>query len=142
MGLFSRDNSTVTDDIGKLILRLTVGGLMLFHGIDKVQNGIAGISGMLAGNGLPGFLAYGVYVGEIVAPLLIIIGFYTRPAATVFAFNMVVAIMLAHRGELFSLGDHGSYALELQSFYLFGAVAIALLGAGRFSASGGEGKFD
>lgn len=142
MGLFTRENSSLTDDIGKLILRVAVGGLMLFHGVDKVQNGIGEISGMLAGNGLPGFLAYGVYVGEIVAPLLILVGWYTRPAAAVLAFNMVVAVLLAHRGDLFSLGDHGSYALELQSFYLLGAIAIALFGSGRFSASGGEGKFD
>ena len=38
---------------------------------------------MLAGMGLPGFLAYGAYVGEIVAPLLVLAGLFTRPAALV-----------------------------------------------------------
>ena len=59
---------------GKLILRLTVGGLMLFHGIHKVLHpeSLNFISSNLETAGLPGMLAYGVYVGEIVAPLMII----------------------------------------------------------------------
>lgn len=143
MSFFSRDTSSAfTDDLGRLILRITVGGLMLFHGIDKIQNGIGGIQGLLASKGLPGALGYGVYIGEIVAPLLILLGIYTRPAAAVLAFNMLVATLLAHSGDFLKLGEHGSWALELQAFYLLGAVAIALLGAGRFSVSGGQGKLE
>ena len=130
------------DDGGKLVLRLLVGGLMLPHGIAKIQGGIAGISGMLAAKGLPEFLAYGVYVGEIVAPLMIIAGWYTRPAALVLAFNMVVAVLLAHSGDLVRLTEHGAWAVELQAFYFFGAIAVALLGAGSYSISGGKGKLE
>lgn len=46
---------------------------MLFHGIAKLLHGLEGIKGMLASKGLPAFFAYGAYVGEIIAPLLIII---------------------------------------------------------------------
>lgn len=121
------------DDLGKLILRLTVGGLMLFHGVDKLQSGIGGISGMLAAKGLPTFLAYGVYVGEVVAPLLLIVGLFTRPAAAVFVFNMIVAVALAHPGDLFKIGEHGGWALELQGFYIFTALVVALIGPGAWS---------
>ena len=55
-------------DTGLLILRLTLGILMLFHGIAKITNGVGGIEGMLTSKGLPAFLAYGVYVGEVIVP--------------------------------------------------------------------------
>jgi putative oxidoreductase len=53
---------------GKLLLRLAVGGLMLFHGLHKLFGGVGFISGMLVEKGLPGFIAYGVLIGEVVAP--------------------------------------------------------------------------
>jgi putative oxidoreductase len=55
---------------------------------------------------------------------------------------MVVAIGLVHMHELFALGKQGGWALELQGLYLFGAVAVALLGAGRFSVGGARGRFN
>src|SRR5690349_19512618 len=115
-------------DLGKLLLRVNVAGLMLFHGAGKLAHGVSGIGDSLANHGLPRAFGYGVLVGEVVAPLLIILGIYTRPAALVLAFNMVVAVLLAHTGDLFKLGRGGGYALELQAFYLVGAIAIALLG--------------
>lgn len=130
------------DDGGKLVLRLAVGVLILLHGISKLMNGIGGITGMVEKAGLPPVLAYGVYIGEVVAPLLIIIGLWTRPAALVIAINMVVAVALAHKAQLFSMTSQGGWALELQGMYLFGAVAIALLGAGRHSVGGLNGRFN
>lgn len=44
------------EDFGKLLLRLAVGGLMLFHGVHKLFAGIDGISGMLIAKGFPGLL--------------------------------------------------------------------------------------
>ncbi|TWT48473.1 DoxX family protein [Botrimarina hoheduenensis] len=120
-------------DAGKLLLRLTVGGLMLFHGADKLHHGAGGIEGLLASQGLPAAMAYGVYVGEVIAPALLVVGFLTRSAGAIMAFNMLVAVLLAHRGDLLSVTEHGGWALELQALYLFGAAAIALLGPGRWS---------
>ena len=88
---------------------------------------------MLEKNGLPGFLAYGVYVGEVVAPVLMILGVFMRSSAAAIAFTMVMAIYLLHSKDLFSLGDHGAYAIELQVFYLLAAVAAALVGPGRIA---------
>ncbi|EXF42995.1 Surfeit locus 4-related protein [Pseudomonas sp. BAY1663] len=132
----------MTDDAGKLVLRLTVGVLILLHGISKLLNGVGGIAGMLADMGLPTFLAYGVYLGEVVGPLLVIFGLYTRLGAVLMIGNMVVALALVHRAELFSIGPMGGWAIELQALFLFGAVAIALLGAGRMSVGGLHGRFN
>lgn len=119
------------NNIGKLLLRLTLGGLMLFHGVAKL-GGVEKIGAHIAGLGLPAVLANLVYVGEIVAPILLIIGLLTRPAALVIAINMVVAIFLMHGSQLTSLTGNGGYALELQMFYLLNAIAIAMIGAGRY----------
>jgi putative oxidoreductase len=135
--------SSASDDAGRLVLRLMVGGLILFHGVSKLQGGVDGIAGMLTGRGLPGFLAYGAYVGEVLAPLMILIGIWTRPAALLVVVNMLVALALVHTGELTKINAKtGGWAIELQMFYLLGAVAIALLGAGRFSAGGASGRMN
>jgi putative oxidoreductase len=83
-----------------------------------------------------------VYVGEVVAPLFVILGAWTRPAALVIAINMIVAVGMAHMNDLFSIAKTGGYALELQAMYLFSAIAIALLGAGRYSLAGARGRWN
>jgi putative oxidoreductase len=123
----------MTDDAGKLVLRLTLGILMLLHGIAKIKGGVTGIEGMVTGAGLPGFVAYGAYVGEVIAPLLVIAGFYSRIGAAVIAINMIFAIALAHAAELLVIGKTGGWALELQGMFLFTAIALALMGPGRWS---------
>ena len=122
-----------SDDLSKLVLRLTLGILLLMHGIFKVQNGIGGIMGMVASAGLPGWLAYAVYIGEVIAPILLIVGLYSRIAAVLIAINMIVAIALGHSGQLFMLTGNGALRLETQYFFLFTAVAGFFAGAGRFS---------
>ena len=118
------------NDIGKLILRLTLGILILLHGIDKLMHGVGPIQGMVTGAGLPAFFAYGVYLGEVLGPVLLILGFYARIGAVLIALNMIVAIGLAHSGEIFALNNHGAWAIELQGMFLFTAVALAIMGPG------------
>jgi putative oxidoreductase len=124
-----------SDDTGKLVLRLTLGILILLHGVAKVTKGVDGIGGMLASHGLPAFLAYAVYVGEILAPVLLIVGLFTRPAAVIVAINMLVAIWLMHRKDLGALNGQGGWALELQGMFLFAAISLAFTGGGRFGLS-------
>jgi putative oxidoreductase len=112
---------------GVLLLRFTVAGLMLFHGVAKLRNGLGGIESLLSGFGLPAWFAWGVLIGEIVAPLFVLIGVWVRPAALVMAFNMVAAVGLAHSSELLSLGRSGGYRLELQAFFFFCSIAVAML---------------
>lgn len=122
-------------DFGKLILRLALGLFVLLHGVAKITGGIGFITQVVQDAGMPGFVAYGVYVGEIVAPVLVILGLHARIGAALIALNMLFAIFLVHSAELFALGQTGGWALELQGMFLFGAIAIALLGPGRFSVN-------
>ena len=123
------------DATGKLVVRLTVGVLMLFHGVAKILHpgSLEFIGNSLAGAGLPSFVAYGVYAGEIIAPLMVITGFHSRIGGLIIMVNMIFAIALAHTGDIFSLTQHGGWAIELQVFYLLGGLAVALLGSGRFA---------
>jgi putative oxidoreductase len=100
------------------------------------------IAGIVTKAGLPEYFAYGVYVGEVIAPLLIILGFWTRLGALTIAINMVVALWLVHMGDLATISKTGGWALELQGMFLFGALAVALLGAGRFSVGGAGGRWN
>jgi len=129
-------------DAALLILRLVLGLLFLLHGISKLPPPPSGIVDTLVQHNLPAVLAYGTYIGEIVAPILLIVGVWTRLAALVIVINMIFAVLLAHTGQLFSLGTSGGYALELQAMYLFTAVALALTGAGRFSVGGRYGPLN
>lgn len=129
-------------DTALLILRLVLGILILLHGISKLPPPPEAIAGILAKDNLPAALGYAVYLGEIVGPILIIIGVWTRLGAILIAINMIVAVLLAHTGQLFSLGRAGGYALELQAMYLFVAIALAFTGAGRLSVGGRYGPMN
>ncbi|TMH12834.1 MAG: DoxX family protein [Betaproteobacteria bacterium] len=130
-------------DAGRLVLRLAVGVLMLLHGIGKLQGGIGEVLGMVGKAGLPPALGYLVYVGEVLAPVLMIVGLWTRPAALIAAINMLVAVLLTRPpGRIFALGEFGNWAIELEGLYFFGAIAVALLGAGRFSVGGRDGRWN
>ena len=129
-------------DLALLILRLVLGVLILLHGVSKLPQPPAFLVDLLAKHNLPAVLAYGPYIGEIAAPLLLIVGVWTRLAALLIAINMVFALLLVHTGQLFSLGNAGGYALELQAMFLFVAIALAFTGAGRLSVGGRYGPLN
>ncbi len=121
-------------DLGLLISRITIAGLMLFHGVAKLSN-LNGIKNMLTAAGLPEVMAYGVYITELIAPLLIIIGFRIRLASIVFFFGMIVAMLLAHSENMFALSKTGGLAIELLLLYAFGALVFFFTGAGKYAVS-------
>ena len=129
-------NANTQADLGKLVLRLALGVLVLLHGVAKLRGGVDPIGGMLAAHGLPAALAYGALLGEVLGPLLLIAGFYARIGALLVMVNMLFAFFLAHLGQLGMLNEQGGWQLELQGMYLGTAVAIALLGPGRYSVNG------
>jgi putative oxidoreductase len=122
-------------DIAKLLIRLSVGGMMLFHGVDKIINGIKGVKHLTVSAGFPEFLAYGVYVGEVIVPIFIILGLYARVASVFLAINMLMAIFLAHGNSLFELSKHGAPVIELPLFYFILSLVIFFLGSGRYSVN-------
>ncbi|SFB21028.1 putative oxidoreductase [Collimonas sp. OK607] len=131
-----------TDDAGKLVLRAALAIILLFHGVSKLIGGIGFVGDMLAKAGVPATLGYLVYIGEVVAPLMILVGVFTRPAALVVTINMIVAILLVHTSQLFTLNETGGWALELQGMFLISSVTVALLGAGRYSLGGAASRFN
>ncbi|HEY4559955.1 MAG TPA: DoxX family protein [Lysobacter sp.] len=128
-------NANTQHDIGKLLLRVTLGVLVLLHGLAKLNGGMAGIVRMVEARGFPGALGYGVLLGEVVGPLMLIAGFHARIGGALVFVNMLFAIVLVHLGQLGSFNSQGGWALELQAMYLVGGLAVALLGPGRFSVN-------
>lgn len=128
-------------DLGLMIFRLTLGILMFMHGFHKVIYGVDGIKGMLIEMGLPGFLAYGVHLGETVAALLMIVGYRTRLASLVFTAVMVVAFLMAHTDPVFALGKSGAWLHEGIALFLFGGLGLIFTGGGKYALSSGH-KWD
>ena len=129
-------NQNTQSDLGKLLLRIALGVLVLLHGVAKLKGGVGPIEGMVAAHGWPSYIAYGALVGEVLGPLLLLSGFYARVGAALIAINMLFAFALVHTGQLAQFTDQGGWALELQGMYLATALALMLLGPGRFSANG------
>lgn len=136
------DPGTGAQDTAKLLLRVVLGVLILLHGISKIKGGPGFILDIVDKAGLPAPFGYLVYVGEVLAPVLLIVGLWTRAAAMLVAINMIVAVALVHLGELFTLDKSGGWALELQGLFLVVAIAVALLGAGRYSVGGNAGRWN
>ena len=131
---------TRSDDFGKLILRFALGIMILLHGIAKIKGGVGFIMPMLAAHGIPGEAAYLAYVGEVLAPLLIIFGLFTRVGGWLIVINMLVALWLAHTAQLLQLNSGGGWALELQGMFLFTALALAFMHPGRLSLDAARGR--
>lgn len=140
--MMEQTNTFPPSDLGKLVLRLAVGGILFLHGLGKMEAGMAGTVELVQNNGFPGWWAYGTYAGEVLAPLLMMLGKFTRPAGWIVAFNMLMSIIIAHRDIAFQRNDFGGWMIELNALILFGGVAVALLGAGKFSLSKGQGRWD
>jgi putative oxidoreductase len=129
-------------DVGKLLLRLSCGGILLFHGIHKVFYEIEHVKVIVRNAGLPEFITYGNYVGEFVAPIFLLIGFKTRIAALIIAINMLFTIIIGHPDLIFSVNEYGGWMIETNMLYMMTAIALIFTGAGKYSVSKGVGKWD
>ena len=109
-------------------LAFSLGFLLLFHGVDKIINGVDFIEKMLSNVNIPyaKYVAYGVFVGEVFAPILLIIGRYVKIAGGIIAFNMLVAIFFAHKDTVFTLSEHGGWNIELQVLYFVAGLTLFL----------------
>lgn len=132
-----------SEDIGKLLLRIAVGVVLIFHGYFKILHNVDWLKAMLVENGLPGFIAYGVYIGEFIAPLMVVMGYRIRIAAPLIVINMIMAIYLAHRNQVFAIKEAGGgWAIELDALLLLGALALFFLGGGKYCIKGGGSYWD
>ena len=67
--------------------------------------------------------------------MMVIVGLFARTGAFVIFVNMVFAIILVHRPEVFTLGKQGGWALELQGMFLFTALALVFLSPGKYAVT-------
>jgi putative oxidoreductase len=123
-----------TDDTGKLVLRLTIGGLLIMHGLPKIRDN-SFVQNLVVDAGLPAFVSYGVFVGEIVAPVLLIIGLFTRTAALLVVTDMLFALWLVHSPDFGTIAPTGAWAIETPLMFLLGAATIAMIGPGKFAVA-------
>ncbi len=125
------------ENVAFLIIRIGIGTMMLMHGWAKITQGIGPIEGIFASKGIPTFIAYGSYLGEVLAPILIIIGYRARLAALIFLLTVIVALLTAHAGDIISLNAHGmgGWAAELLGLYIMGGLSLFYTGAGKYAIS-------
>jgi putative oxidoreductase len=108
-----------------LFMRLALGAIMVAHGYQKVVN-LHQTANFMAGLGIPHWLAYVASFTEFLGGLLILAGFFTRPAAFAICIDLSVAIWKAHWHNGLT-GEHG-FEFPLAAAAL--AFALIFFGAG------------
>lgn len=119
--------------LAPIVLRLAVGGIMAFHGLDKFRGGIGNVQEFfgMAGVPAPELFAPLVATLEIVAGLAIILDVGTRIAAATLAVVLVGAIAFV-KAEVGIIATSGNMpGLELDLALLAGLIALVLLGPGK-----------
>ena len=109
-----------------LVMRLALGLVMLAHGYQNTFRHLHDHVHMVAGLGIPAWLGYVSSFTELVGALLILAGFFTRPAAFAICIDLAVAIWKVHWHNGL-MGEHG-YEFPLVLAVL--AFALIFFGGG------------
>ncbi|WP_264740801.1 DoxX family protein [Cytobacillus firmus] len=115
-----------------LILRIVLGISFFIHGLSKFQGGIENTVGWFSSIGLPGFLAYGVALIEVVGGIALVLGLFTRIVAIIFVLLMVGAVIKVKLAAGF-LGNGQMAGYELDLAFLAMAVSIAITGSKAYA---------
>ncbi|MCD8102438.1 MAG: DoxX family protein [Alistipes sp.] len=116
-------------DAGILLLRLFAGGLLIRHGIQKVENFDALSTTFADPVGMGSKLSLILIIlAEIGGSALVVLGLLTRPAALAVVFGMFVAAFFSYPGP-FSMKSS-----EMPILYLAMFTVLAVTGGGRYSA--------
>lgn len=114
-------------ELGTLILRVVLGLTFFVHGLDKFQGGIENTASWFESIGLPGFLAYGVGVVELLGGIALILGLFSRFVSGLLGIIMVGAVVKVK----LAAGFIGGYELDLVLLAI--SVFIAISGSKAFS---------
>ena len=127
----NKDNFWTNSDIGLLIVRIALGGIIFFHGFHKITHGVADQFQLLANNGIPGQFIYFVYISEVLAPVLIVLGVFTR----ISCLTIIVTMIVVFYALPFPIGlsEHGAMNIESQLYFLLLSVALFFTGPGRYT---------
>ena len=109
-----------------LVMRLTVGTIMVAHSYPKVFGGLHHYAGFISSLGLPSWAAYLSAFVEFLGGLLVLTGFFTRPAALAICINLCVAIWKVHIHK----GLTGNGGMELPLAVATLAFALIFFGPG------------
>lgn len=125
-----------------VVVRLTLGVIMVAHGYHKVFGGLQHHAQFVASLGLPAWLGYVSAFAEFLGGILVLAGFFTRAAAFVLLLDLIVAIWKVHWHNGLT-ADHG-YEFPLAVAAL--AFALIFFGSGAISfdqvlRGGGAGGF-
>lgn len=124
----------ISTNLGLLVLRLGLGINVLMHGIFKIYNGIDGVKKILTNASIAEFVSYGVYIGEVVAPVLIIMGIFSRVGAFLLLCTCCVILYTAFSTDLLALNSKtGGFSAELVYLYISGAICILFCGSGKYA---------
>jgi putative oxidoreductase len=125
--IFSSKYSDNSISFSLLLLRLTMGGLMIPHGVDKLMK-FAAKSSTFSDPfhiGSPTSMALTIFA-ELFCAVFIVVGLMTRLACIPLIIAMAVAVFSAHNGEIFGDGEHAT-------LYLGGFLALLFAGPGKIS---------
>jgi len=120
--------------VGLLLLRLSIGGLMIHHGQEKLADPQQFANTYVASLHLPFplFFAYAAGFSELIGSWLVILGLLTPLGALALTGTMLVAAY-----QHISTAGFNIYVLELVLLYLGGSLALLCNGPGRFSFDAG-----
>jgi putative oxidoreductase len=123
-----------SDSWSLLIIRVTVGGVMLVHGLQKLgvigDGNWSGTMGFLTGMGIPSVVAALVILGESLGAASLILGFLSRFCAASIGIIMLGAIALVHVKNGFFAGNGG---YEMPLLIVGSSLALVLAGGGKWS---------
>jgi putative oxidoreductase len=112
-----------------LVMRLALGVIMLAHGYQNTFRHLHDHVHMVVSLGIPAWLGYVSAFTEFFGGLLILVGFFTRPAAFAICIDLMVAIWRVHWHNGLT-GDHGyEFPLALAAL----AFALIFFGGGPIS---------
>lgn len=118
--------------LGLLVLRVVVGLGIMSHGFGKIQHP-TGWMDMKGPSGTPGWMQAVAAASEFFGGLGLLVGALTPIAALGVAATMAGAVLIAHSKLPWLSTQMGAKTWEDAGFYLFSALALMLLGPGRYS---------
>lgn len=113
-------------EVSTLILRLVLGVTFFVHGLVKFQGGIENIVGWFEAIGLPGVLAYGVALLEMVGGIALIVGLGSRIVSALLVLLMLGAIVKGKLAVGFLGNGQQGAGWELDLALLVMALFIAI----------------
>lgn len=119
-------------NIALLIARIGLGINLMLHGYFKLFNGVSSVKNHIISLGLPGWLCFSAYIAEIVMPMLLMLGLFTRIASVIIFIYSLFCVYLFYPKFWLLLSSGG---LVAEKFLLYATLSACLFfcGSGRYA---------